>query len=50
LRKENILTDEIMQQIQARVETKLNEAIQFALASPIPGPLDGIDEVFSQPV
>ena len=50
LREEGILTDEIAQQIEQRVQKKLNDAIEFAIASPIPDPADGLDEVFSQPV
>jgi len=50
LRAEGILTDEIDRQIGERVQKKLDEAVAYAIASPIPDPLDGIDEVYSQPV
>jgi pyruvate dehydrogenase E1 component alpha subunit len=50
LRQEGILTDKIEQQIKERVQSKLNEALKFAIDSPLPDPLDGINEVYSQPV
>ena len=50
LRADGILTDKIARQIQERVQKKLADALDFAIKSPVPGPLDGIDEVFSQPV
>ena len=50
LREEGVLTDEILREMRERVQRKLNDAIDFAMASPVPEPLDGVNEVFSQPV
>lgn len=50
LRGEGMLTDNIARRIQEQVREKLQAALEFAVASPVPDPLDGIDEVFSQPV
>ena len=50
LRGEGVLTDEIARQIHERVNKKLQDALDFAIASPVPDSQDGINEVFSQPV
>ena len=50
LRQDGILSDDILNDIKERVQKKLDDAIAFAIASPIPDPNDGVDEVFSQPV
>jgi pyruvate dehydrogenase E1 component alpha subunit len=50
LREEGVLNDEILRLMLERAQKKLREAIDFAIASPVPDPLDGIGEVFSRPV
>ena len=50
LRSEGILNDDIAQEIQEGVSSKLNGALEFALNSPVPSPGDGINEVYSMPV
>jgi TPP-dependent pyruvate/acetoin dehydrogenase alpha subunit len=44
------MTESVNQQIKDAVQQKLQSALRFALASPVPDRYDGIDEVYSQPV
>jgi TPP-dependent pyruvate/acetoin dehydrogenase alpha subunit len=50
LREMGVLNDDLEAEIQARVQKKLDDAIEFARQSPIPDMYDGHDQVFSQPV
>ncbi len=50
LRIDGVLTDSLDLQIKENVRQKLQGALSFALASPVPDRYDGIDEVYSQPV
>lgn len=46
----SFMTESVNQQIKDAVQQKLQSALRFALASPVPDRYDGIDEVYSQPV
>lgn len=50
LREMGVLTDELDEEILARSQKKLDDAIEFAKNSPVPDINDGHDQVFSQPV
>lgn len=50
LRERGILTDELDAEIKARVQKKLDDAIEFARNSPEPDMFDGHDQVYSNPV
>ena len=50
LRQDGVLTESMNRQIKDHVQQKLQGALSFALASPVPDRYDGIDQVYSQPV
>ena len=50
LREMGALNDDLDAEIKARVQKKLDDAIEFARQSPLPDMYDGHDQVFSQPV
>ena len=50
LRNKGLLNDDQKAEVQARVQKKLDDAIEFAKNSPLPDINDGHDQVFSQPV
>ncbi len=50
LREMGALNDDLDAEIEARVQKKLDDAIEFARNSPLPDINDGHDQVYSQPV
>lgn len=50
LREKGLLTDDLDVEIKARIQKKLDDAIEFARNSPEPDMFDGHDQVFSNPV
>jgi pyruvate dehydrogenase E1 component alpha subunit len=46
LRKEEILTDKLEQEITGQVEVRLREAVAFAEASPSPEPEEALEDLF----
>ncbi len=50
LTKEGILNEQLMAEIKNKVESKLNEAVEYARNSSLPNSTDGMDEVYSMPV
>jgi pyruvate dehydrogenase E1 component alpha subunit len=49
LKKEGMLTDKKVEEIEKHVEKELDEAVEFAQASPLPKPEDALRNVFAEP-